>query len=111
MAITLDGLPAQAYNTEKGGMAMRKIVAVVVVLAVAAMFTLPAFAASCGSSSCNRCAKPAAKPCPTCGQPCNIIQSTANVINNMQAPNLCPKCGTCPKPCNTCPKPCNTCTK
>ena len=94
---------------------MRKLAAVVLVIAVAVMFSVPAFAGS-GCGKCNACVKPCntcpqPKPCPTCGQPCNIIQSTANVISNMQAPDLCPKCGTCPKPCNTCPKPCNTCNK
>ena len=89
---------------------MKKLAALVLVVAVAVMFSVPAFAASgCGSPTCNKCAQP--KACPTCGQPCNIIQSTANVISGMQAPDLCPKCGTCPKPCNTCPKPCNTCNK
>ena len=84
---------------------MKKLAVVVLVLAVAVMFAVPAFA-GCGSPTCNKCAQP--KACPTCGQPCNIIQSTANVISGMQAPNLCPKCNTCPKPCA---KPCNTCTK
>ena len=89
---------------------MRKLAVLVLVVAVAVMFAAPAFA-GCANPACSKCAKPQPKPCPTCGQPCNIIQSTANVISGMQAPSLCPKCGTCPKPCNTCPKPCNVCNK
>ena len=75
---------------------MRKMVALVLVSAVAMVFAIPAFAGS------DTCAKPCPpKPCPTCGQPCNILQSTANVINSMQAPSLCPKCAT---PCASCAK-------
>jgi hypothetical protein len=90
---------------------MKKLAALVLVVAVAVMFSVPAFA------GCSACAKPCAKPCNTCpqpkpcvtcGQPCNIIQSTANAVNSIQAPDLCPKCSACPKPCA---KPCNTCTK
>jgi hypothetical protein len=56
------------------------------------------------------------KPCVQCGTPCNILQSTANVINNMQAPVLCPKCVASPKPCaQPCAKPsvpsCSKCGK
>ena len=93
---------------------MKKLAALVLVVAVAVMFSVPAFAGcSTCAKPCNTCAKPCntcpqPKPCPTCGQPCNIIQSTANVVNGIQAPDLCPKCNTCPKPCA---KPCNTCTK
>jgi len=85
---------------------MRKMVALVLVLAVAAVFAVPAFAGTCSSCvkpgcvKCPACAQPCpqAKPCPTCGQPCNILQSTANVITSMEAPCLCPKCSTpCPK--------------
>jgi len=86
---------------------MKKLAAVVLVIAIAVMFAMPVMAegSGCAKPNCNTCAKP--KPCPTCGQPCNIIQSTANVITNMQAPEL-----SCPKPCaKPCAKPCNTCSK
>jgi len=77
---------------------MRKMVALVLVLAVAMVFAVPAFA-GCACAKCGQpCAKPQTQPCPTCGQPCNILQSTANAINSMEAPCLCPKCSTCSKP-------------
>ena len=86
---------------------MKKLAAVALVLAVAVMFAIPAMAAesTCAKPECNTCAK--TKTCPTCGQPCNILQSTANVINSMEAPTL-----PCSKPCaKPCAKPCSTCAK
>jgi len=80
-------------------MTMRKMVALVLVLAVAMVFAVPAFAGTCACAKCGQPCPP--KPCPTCGQPCNILQSTANVINKMEAPCLCPKCGTSEKPAAT----------
>ncbi len=112
---------------------MKKLGLLVVLVAVAVMFAVPAFA-QCGK--CSTCAKPCAAPCPkpcvTCDRPCNPIQSTADQITCMQRPcqkctfvnpicrigeTLCPgpgkeknmlKCWYCcdAKPC---PKPCATC--
>ena len=63
---------------------MRKAALIVIAVAVAVMFAVPAFAGE--STPCSSCAK----PCSTCAKP---------------AP-----CSTCAKPaCSTCPKPCNTC--
>lgn len=109
---------------------MRKVGLLVVIAAIALAFAAPAFA-DCG---CGKCAKPC-QPCVTCGKPCNVLQSTADNINAMQAPcmqkctvvnpvcrvaeTICPGAGkernmlkpwySC-QPCKPCAKPCNTCS-
>jgi len=89
---------------------MRRIAALVLVVAVAVMFAVPAFAGE--SSPCNTCAKPCpspcAKPCVTCPScPDSVFQSLAGWINSWCMPNVCAPCNTCAKPCpSPCAKPC-----
>lgn len=70
---------------------MRKLGLLVVLVAVAVMFAVPAFAAD----SCGTCSKPCPKPCPkacvTCTRPCNPLQATADNISCMKGPE-CQKC-------------------
>ena len=73
---------------------MKKVALVVMVIAVAVMFSGIADAAtstsctSCAKPSCNKCAKPSCSSC-----------------SGFKLPNLF---GSCAKPCNTC-KPCAPC--
>ena len=115
---------------------MRKFGLFVVLVAVAVMFAVPAFAGtSCECKPCKPC-----QPCVTCNRPCNPLQSTADHIQCMQRPcekctivnpfcriaeTLCPgpgkernklkpfyccePCQPCPRPCKPCPKPCPPC--
>lgn len=95
---------------------MKRFVVVVLAVAVATVFVMPAMAEDCNCPKpCNTCVKQApcpkqvCKPCPTpcgpcvtCGQPDNILQSSADAINSMEAPSM-----PCPTPCaRPCPKPC-----
>ncbi len=76
---------------------MRKFAVLVLAVAVVVTFAVPAFAVCPCAKPCAPCAEK--KPCPTCGQPCNIIQDAANAIEKIEAPSL-----PCPKPCNKCNK-------
>lgn len=110
---------------------MKKLGLIVVLMAVAVMFAVPAFAAcsSCGKATCATCPK----PCVTCGKPCNALQATADQITSTKpcwqkctfvnpvckvAETICPGPGKDKnklKPflsCNPCPsKPCSKCGK
>lgn len=73
---------------------MKKLGLLVVLVAVAVMFAVPAFAAcgSCGKPACS-CPKPCntcPQPCVTCSKPCNPLQATADNISCIQRP--CQKC-------------------
>ena len=112
---------------------MKRVGLLVVVLAVAMAFAIPAFAGDCGCNKCNTCPK----PCVTCSKPCNVIQSTADAVSGIERPcmpcmvnpvtrvaeTITPGCGkeknmlkpwySCQpcKPCSTCPNTCKSCGK
>jgi len=78
---------------------MKKAALIVMVVAVAVMFAIPAFAAE--SSPCNTCAKPCAKscakPCNTCSTPCSPLPK---VSVNWAWPSMkVTPCAPCATPC------------